>query len=135
MSRTAQYLVAIYERERSADAPVGTGRLADALDRSPSAATEMVERLESRGLVEHEPYEGVTLTPAGRERAAELHETYEVLRRFLRDVLGVDDYEREAFRLAGGVSPTVATRLDETLLPDESDSREAASNRSPASEG
>lgn len=72
------------------------------------------------------------LTPAGRERAADLRDTYEVLCRFLRDVLDVDDYEREAVRPAGGVSPTVAARLDETPLSDGVEAPDAAPDSSPA---
>lgn len=117
MSRSAQYLVAVYELEETEGAPIATGRLARAVDRSPSATTEMVQRLESEGLVEHEPYVGVSLTDAGRERARELHETHQTLCRFFRDVLDLDAYEREALELAGVVSPTVARRLKRTVVP------------------
>lgn len=118
MADEAAYLIALYAAERDASGPVPPGRIADELDRSPSAVTEMLQRLEARGLVEREPYEGATLTEEGRETAAELHETYRTLTRFFRDVLGVDAYEREARRLAGSVSPTVAERLRATLLSD-----------------
>jgi Mn-dependent DtxR family transcriptional regulator len=88
------------------------------LDRSPSAATEMLQRLDERGLVAYEPYDGVTLTDEGRAEAAELYDRYRTLVRFFRDVLGVEDAQAEAMRLAGVVSTTVADRLGSTVLAD-----------------
>ena len=119
MDRTAQYLTVIYRLVREEGEPVPSGRVAETLDRSPAATTEMIQRLESEDLVEHEPYGGVRLTASGRERAAERYRTYETLRLFFRDVLELDACEREAFELVGAVSPTVAERLTETLLETE----------------
>ena len=116
MNRTAQYLTAIYRLSREEGEPIPPGRVAETLDRSPSAATEMVKRLESEGLVEREPYDGVRLTDSGRERAAERYRTYRTLRAFFEEVLELDTPEREAFELVGAVSPTVAERLEETVL-------------------
>ena len=76
MNRTAQYLAVIYRLSREEGEPLPPGRVAETLDRSPSATTEMVQRLESEGLVEREPYDGVRLTDFGRERAAERYRTY-----------------------------------------------------------
>lgn len=117
MTGTAQYLLAIHIAERRDGPPVPSGVVADALDRSPASATEMFGRLDDRGLVTHEPYEGATLTPEGRATAEELFETYRTLSRFFEEVLGLDDHEAEAMELAGAVSPTVVDRLASTLLP------------------
>ena len=120
MTGDFQYLLVLYVAEQRRSAPVAPGTVADALDRSPAATTEMFQRLESRGLVDHEPYEGATLTAEGREAAETLHGTYVTISRFFREVLGIDDYEAEAMQLAGAVSPTVADRLASTLpLADE----------------
>lgn len=117
MGRVPQYLVVIYALERAGETPVATGRIAAELDRSPSTATEMVQRLAADGLVEYEPYTGVELTDSGRERARERYETYRTLRRFFRDVLDIEACEREALALAGNVSPVVADRLRQTIVP------------------
>lgn len=117
----ARYLLAIRTLRPNETTPVSTGSIADELGRSPSAATEMVERLNERGLVEHEPYEGVVLTEKGESRADRLARTYDILCRFCRDVLRIDDYEAEASALVGTVSPDVAERLAEVLLTDEAD--------------
>lgn len=119
MSDASQYLLALYLVEREGFTPVAPGVVADVVDRSPAAVTEMLQRLNERGLVVHEPYEGASLTAAGRETAEELHETYLVLSRFFQEMLELDDSEDEAMRLAGNVSPVVAEQLATNLLDDE----------------
>lgn len=126
MSETTRYLLALYALEDRASGPVAPGDLAAAVDRSPSATTEMLQRLEERGLVAHEPYEGASLTADGRETAEELSDTYRTLARFFDEVLGLDDYDEEAMRLAGTVSPAVADRLAATLLPGSSSDSESS---------
>lgn len=124
MGRVAQYLVVIYALERSDETPVATGRIAAELDRSPSTTTEMVQRLAADGLVEYEPYTGVQLTDSGREQARGLYETYRTLRRFFRDVLDIPEYDHEALALTGNVSPVVAQRLRQTIVPQTTNSSE-----------
>ncbi len=115
MGSGAQYLLAVYILGHRAEPPVGTNLVAETLDRSPAAVTEAFQRLETEGLVTYEPYAGVRLTDAGRERAADLHETYVTVSWFFRSVLDLDDYEAEAMEVAGLVSPDVAARLAATL--------------------
>lgn len=122
MSRVAKYLVVLYRLEESESPPVATGRIAKEVDRSPSATTEMIQRLEAEQLVEHEPYSGVTLTQTGREQARELHKSYRTLCRFFREVLELENPEPEALEVVGTVSPMVVRRLAHTILPPESDS-------------
>ncbi|POG53799.1 metal-dependent transcriptional regulator [Haloferax marisrubri] len=122
-----QYLLTLYiaEREDDEETPISPGYVADALDRSPPAATERLQNLDARGLVSYEPYEGATLTDEGRDTAGELYDTYRILSRFCRDVLALDDHEEEAMQLVGNVSPTVAERLAATLLRGSDDRDEA----------
>jgi DtxR family Mn-dependent transcriptional regulator len=51
--------------ERDAEALVRTGDLSSALSVSPASATEMIQRLASKGLVEYTPYKGARLTENG----------------------------------------------------------------------
>ena len=128
MSDAAQYLLVVYQLAGPSGEPVASGRVADELGRSPSSATEMLQRLADQGLVDYQPYEGTRLTDAGREQAAELQESYLVLRRFFEDVLDLDDPDAEAFELAGSVSPLVTDRLATTVFDIEpSDRRVTAS--------
>ena len=133
MSDAAQYLLVVAQLSDSSDEPVSSGRVADELDRSPSSSTEMLQRLADQGLVDYQPYEGVRLTDAGRERATELQKSYQVLRRFFRDVLVLDEPDAEAFELVGSVSPLVTDRLATTVLgmdSAEGESSEPTANRS-----
>lgn len=115
MTGKSAYLLAIYIEENRASPPVSFGRIAELLDRSPATVTEMCQRLDGENLVEHEPYDGVTLTEEGRQVATGHHETYVILSWFFRSVLDLDDYEREAMEMAGTISQDVATRLAATL--------------------
>lgn len=118
MSGASQYLLVIYIAQQQDSAPIASGRIANAVDRSPAATTEMLQRLEERGLVIHELYDGATLTSKGRETAEELYETYTTLSQFFEEVLELDTPKEEAMRLAGNISPVVTERLASTLLGD-----------------
>jgi DtxR family Mn-dependent transcriptional regulator len=116
MSGTAQYLLALYIAEQRGSPPVSSGEVADLVDRSQATATQMLQDLETDGVLTYEPYEGATLTDAGRARAADVHETYVTLSWFFRSVLDLEAYESEAMEMAGLIDPAVAERLTE-LLP------------------
>lgn len=116
-----RYLLALGRLAAEDGEPVPTGRIAAAVDRSPSATTEALQRLEARDLLVHEPYAGVSLTARGRAEATALARRVDVLSRFFGDVLDVDDPEHEAVQVAGVVSDEVTARLDATLLPPSTD--------------
>ncbi|AGB32945.1 iron dependent repressor [Natrinema pellirubrum DSM 15624] len=116
MTDASQYLLVCYLGAQETGEPVSPGYVADELERSPSVTTETLQRLEQRGYLRYEPYEGATLTEQGREAAADLHERYVVLSTFFREVLDLAEPDREAMTLAGSVSPLVTERVAETLL-------------------
>jgi Mn-dependent DtxR family transcriptional regulator len=135
MSDAAQYLLVIHQLAGPSGEPVASGRVAEELGRSPSTATEMLQRLADQGLVDYEPYTGTQLTDAGRERAVELQESYLVLCRFFDDVLDLDDPDAEAFELVGSVSPLVTDRLATTVLGiDSSDGGSTAPANEPSND-
>jgi len=107
-----QYLKTIYVIQQAADGPASTGAVADALDVSPASANEMIGKLESRGLAEHEKYKGVRLTEDGIVRAREALQTYCIIERFLANVLAVEEFRSEARELEAVIDGTVAERLD-----------------------
>jgi DtxR family Mn-dependent transcriptional regulator len=111
MTARAQYLLALYIAQHRESPPVSPGVVAEALGRTAGTAVEVFHEFDEEGLVEYEPYQGVELTEAGRERAAELHETYVTLSWFFRSVLDLEEAEREAMEMAGVLSPTVVERL------------------------
>jgi Mn-dependent DtxR family transcriptional regulator len=112
MNTADQYLKAIYLVQRVEDGPAATGDLADALEVSPASVNEMVGKLEERGLVDHEKYEGATLTDEGIARAEEALQTYCIIERFLYNVLDVEEFREEATALEAVIDDTVADRLD-----------------------
>jgi Mn-dependent DtxR family transcriptional regulator len=112
MNTADQYLKAIYLVEQLEDGPASTGTLADRLGVSPASVNEMVGKLQERGLVDHEKYQGARVTADGAVRAAEALRTYCILERFLADVLEVEDYRTEARQLEPVIDDTVAERLD-----------------------
>ncbi len=107
-----QYLKAIYVVQTATDGPASTGDLADTLGVSPASVNEMIGKLETRGLADHEKYEGVELTDDGIVRAREALQTYCIIERFLANVLEVEAYREEARALESVIDDTVAERLD-----------------------
>lgn len=119
MSGADQYVLAVYIESQRNGAPVFLGAVADRLDKSLPLVTEMLQRFDDRGLVGYEPYEGATLTNAGRERAADLHKSYVTPSWFFRSVLDLETHESEAMGLAGVIDPSVADRLTAVLPVEE----------------
>jgi DtxR family Mn-dependent transcriptional regulator len=83
------YAKSIYALEQRAEGAVTTNALADRLGVTPASASGMVKRLVELGLVEHEPYRGVSLTDAGRRVALEVIRHHRLLELYLSESLGV----------------------------------------------
>ncbi|MFB6113033.1 MAG: metal-dependent transcriptional regulator [Halodesulfurarchaeum sp.] len=112
MNTADQYLKAIYVVQEEEGGRASTGALAEMLGVSPASANEMIGKLEDRDLVEHEKYKGVSLTDEGLVRGRDALQTYCILERFLRNVLGVEEFRTEARQLEPVIDETVAERLD-----------------------
>ena len=112
MNTQAQYLKTIYLVQEGTNGPASTGDIADNLGVSPASANEMIGKLESRGLAEHEKYKGVSLTDDGISRARDALQTYCIIERFLWEVLEVEEFRTEARQLESVIDETVAERLD-----------------------
>jgi len=83
------YTKAIYALERRDAEPVSTNALAERLGVTPASASGMVKRLGELGLVEHQPYRGVSLTEDGRRVALEVIRHHRLLELYLVETLGV----------------------------------------------
>src|SRR5687767_6319725 len=92
------YAKAIYALETREGAAVSTNSLAERLGVSPASASAMVKRLDGLGLVRHEPYRGVRLTPKGVRVALEVLRHHRLLELFLAEELGMpwDRVHKEA---------------------------------------
>src|SRR5881397_1638563 len=83
------YAKAIYALETRDDAAVSTTALAERLRVTAASASSMVKKLAEMGLVTHEPYRGVRLTPRGVKVALEVLRHHRLLERYLAEELGV----------------------------------------------
>jgi DtxR family Mn-dependent transcriptional regulator len=110
------YLKAVHKLERVAT-PASTSALADLLNRSAASVTNMVKNLADQGLVEHEPYHGVRLSPAGRNAALRIIRRHRVIETYLIERLGYtwDGVHAEAERLEHAVSDDLIDRMAHAL--------------------
>jgi DtxR family transcriptional regulator, Mn-dependent transcriptional regulator len=83
------YVKAIYSLEQRGDGAVPTNALADRLGVTPGSVSAMLKRLAERGLVEHRPYHGVSLTADGARAALEVLRHHRLLETFLHRELGM----------------------------------------------
>ncbi len=111
------YVKAIYVLETEGGGPVSTSAVATHVGVSAPAATTMIKKLAGLGLVRHERYHGVTLTPAGRRAAVEVLRHHRLLEQFLAERLGmaIDDVHHEAERLEHVLSEELEERIDRAL--------------------
>ncbi|HET7038094.1 MAG TPA: metal-dependent transcriptional regulator [Thermomicrobiaceae bacterium] len=112
------YLRAIYHlSQESQGEPVGTLAIATWLEVAAASVTNMVKKLAGRGLVDHSPYRGVTLTPLGRRAALEVVRHHRLLEQYLHEQLGMpwEQVHVEADRLEHALSEAVEERIDRLL--------------------
>jgi DtxR family Mn-dependent transcriptional regulator len=88
-SAVEDYAKAIYALEHRHGEAVSTNALAERLGVTAASASGMVKRLGELGLVEHEPYRGVSLTTEGRRVALEVMRHHRLLELYLVQSLGV----------------------------------------------
>jgi DtxR family transcriptional regulator, Mn-dependent transcriptional regulator len=85
------YAKAIYalSQERGPDQLVLNGEVAERLQVTPATATSMLQKLARLGLVEHVPYKGARLTPAGERVALEVIRHHRLIEAYLSEALGM----------------------------------------------
>ncbi len=103
------------------------GEIARHLGVKGPSVTGAIAQLSRRGLVRHERYGGVELTPRGASLAGEILARHRTLARFLKEILEVspDVAEREACRIEHAVSRDTWSRF-ETFLEGLFEEREEA---------
>ncbi|MDZ4768719.1 MAG: metal-dependent transcriptional regulator [Chloroflexota bacterium] len=105
------YRLAYYQDDH---AFISTSSLADALGVSAPAVTRMIGRLKEAGYLDHEPYRGITLTPAGEQEALANIRRHRLVEVFLVEVLhfGWHEVHDDADALAEAVSDDLIRRID-----------------------
>ena len=113
LSATLEDYIEAIARLVSRDGAARAGDIAEALSVHKSTVTSALKGLSEKGLVNYHPYAAITLTPEGREVAQDVRARHEVVRRFLREVLRVDDRtaEANACRMEHVMDPEVLRRL------------------------
>src|SRR5580658_2078359 len=116
-STVENYLKAILVRSSDGGSIVSTGALAEALGVTPGTITTMVQSMASRGLLEHQPREGVRLTEAGRAHALAVVRKHRLVETFLVQMLKMDwkEVHEEAEALEHAISDRVLLRIDAIL--------------------
>jgi DtxR family Mn-dependent transcriptional regulator len=88
-SAIEDYAKAIYALEHRSGHAVSTNAIAERMGVTPASASGMVKRLGELGLVEHQPYHGVSLSDSGRRVALEVMRHHRLLELYLVESLGV----------------------------------------------
>ena len=94
--------------------PASTGQIAAALDVSPGTVTSMLKTLDAARLATHKPYEGVSLSRAGRLLALRMIRRHRLIELFLLRTLDMswDEVHDEAEHMEHAVSDLLVDRID-----------------------
>ncbi|GAA1466439.1 DtxR family transcriptional regulator [Microbacterium thalassium] len=111
------YLKTIYHHTEWQDDPITPSQLAATLGLAPSSVTEMVRKLSTQGLVSHRPYGPISLTDAGRRRAAATCRRHRLIETWLVREFGYawDEVHDEAEVLEHAISDRLLERIDARL--------------------
>lgn len=117
-SKMRAYMAEIYrlvDRQPDGADFITSSQLADLLFVSPPAVNRMVNRLSDLGLLVHQPYQGITITDAGRLEALKLVRCQRIAEVFLVRVMGINwlNVHDEALRLSDGLSDVIVQRMYE----------------------
>jgi DtxR family Mn-dependent transcriptional regulator len=113
---TEEYLETIGALEER-ESPVSTSSIAQNMGLSLASVSEMLRRLSGKGLVEHTPYGGASLTDEGQQRFLKLTRRHRLWEVFLNRYLGIgwEDVYDHACALEHATSDLVADKLDEFM--------------------
>lgn len=94
-----------------------TKALADRMGLGQGTVSGMIRQLAQRGLVEHQPYYGATLTDEGHRLAMRMLRRHRLIELFLVRTLGLawEEVDEDAERLEHAVSERLVQRIDEVL--------------------
>lgn len=115
-SAQEDYLKTIYTLSLEKNS-VRTTDIAARLGISKPSVNKAVNSLKTRGLVFHEPYGDIRLTPSGERLGNIFFLRYKTIKKFLTDVLGIADgpAEREAKSIGGTVSSSTIKKMAEFM--------------------
>jgi len=111
-AKTEEYLEAILKISRNK----GAARVKDISETvgvASSTVSGALRGLASKGFINYDPYDIITLAPAGEEIAQRIIHRNELLRRFMLNILNLPASvaDKDACRLEHGISTETADRL------------------------
>ena len=112
------YVKTIFQISSDQDGkPASTGQIASALGVLPGTVTSMLKTLDAARLATHKPYEGVSLTRAGRMLALRMIRRHRLIELFLLRTLDMtwDEVHDEAEHMEHAVSDLLIDRIDAFL--------------------
>lgn len=111
-SAIENYLKTIYLL-RQENGQVGTNELAERLQVKAASVSGMLKKLGDLKLVQHTPYHGVALTPAGEKIALEVLRHHRLIELYLVEALGYtwDEVHAEAEELEHVISEKLEARI------------------------
>lgn len=106
------YRIAYYQGDNPV---VSTSDLAEEMGVTAAAVTRMVKRLKEAGFLDHEPYQGIRLTPEGEYEALMSIRRHRLVERFLVDVMefGWHEVHDDADDMGAVVSNELVNRMEE----------------------
>jgi DtxR family Mn-dependent transcriptional regulator len=112
-SSIEDYVKVIYSFTEWQDKPITSSQLALRLGVANSSVSEMVRKLKDQGLVDHQPYSAITLTPEGMRLALAMVRRHRLIESYLVTELGYswDEVHDEAELLEHAVSDTFIERM------------------------
>lgn len=116
-AKTQDYLKVIWDLHERTGEKVALGDVAERMGEKKPTASEAVKKLAARGLVNHEPYRGISLSDRGRDIALIMVRRHRLIESFLVSTLGYtwDEVHEEAEKLEHAVSDDFISRIDAML--------------------
>lgn len=117
-SSIEDYVKVIYSYTEWQDKPITSSQLAQRLGvATNSSVSEMVRKLKDQGLVDHQPYSAIRLTPEGMRLALSMVRRHRLIETYLVEELGYswDEVHDEAEMLEHAVSDTFIERMSAKL--------------------
>ncbi len=111
------YLKEIFNREEDFKGPVSTSFLAEKLNVSRSAVSDMAKRLSEEGYIKYKKYYGIQLLPRGRDLAVEVVRKHRLWELFLVETLNMSmcEVHDEAELLEHMTSTKLIDKIDKFL--------------------
>lgn len=110
------YLSAIY-KYRDKKGEIKANLIAEKLQVSNAAVSDMLKKLSHDGHIKYEPYKGIKLTISGEEYAKKMVRRHRIWEVFLHQIVGLkwDEVHDEAHKLEHSTSDKLLNKMEEML--------------------